>query len=246
MASRKPNILALETSSPRLSVALKAGPRPVTQRTVEGFFEHAENLLALIDRLLMKARLKACDIDIFMIGRGPGSFTGLRVGFATLKGFLAVRPKKCFGALSIDLAAAGIPVRGPADLCLCMDARRQKLYSRLYRPSALGWRPAGRVRVTGIEELCADLPKNTLLAGDGLRRYRETLEHNTKHKNICFLPEKFWYPKASALIIGYDRDVSHKAGSRLLKDMKDPRDFVPLYFRASEPEEKRRIRDTTR
>ena len=74
--------------------------------------KHAENLLPVIDRLLKKEKLKIGNIDAFLISRGPGSFTGLRIGFATLKGFLATHPKPCYGAFSLDVIAAGIKVPG--------------------------------------------------------------------------------------------------------------------------------------
>jgi hypothetical protein len=134
------NLLAIETSSPVLSIALKKHGGKIRHGIVKGYMKHAENLLPVIDRLLKKEKLEIGDIDTFLISRGPGSFTGLRIGFATLKGFLATCPKPCYGALSLDVIAAGIKpagtdlaLKGHENLTVCLDARRGKLYTRSYR-----------------------------------------------------------------------------------------------------------------
>ena len=110
------NLLAIETSSPALSVAIKRSGTKLRHATVQGYMKHAENLLPVIDRLLKKEKLKIGDMDAFLISRGPGSFTGLRIGFATLKGFLATCPKPCYGASSLDVIASGIKGSDPFPL----------------------------------------------------------------------------------------------------------------------------------
>ncbi len=106
------NLLAIETSSPVLSVAIQKAGGKIRQATVKGYMKHAEHLLPLIDRLLRQEKLKIGDIDAFLISRGPGSFTGLRIGFATLLGFLATQPKPCYGAYSLDVIAAALRSQG--------------------------------------------------------------------------------------------------------------------------------------
>jgi tRNA threonylcarbamoyladenosine biosynthesis protein TsaB len=147
------NLLAIETSSPTLSVAIKKTGGKLRHATVQGYMKHAENLLPVIDRLLKKEKLKIGDIDVFLISRGPGSFTGLRIGFATLKGFLATCPKPCYGASSLDVIAAGIQPERRSNLTVCLDARRGKLYTRFYRYHKNKWSPSGPPRVMLIDEV---------------------------------------------------------------------------------------------
>ena len=84
---------------------LKDAAGKVHASSIEGLMKHAEEILPQLDMLLKKSSTSFKDISAFLIGRGPGSFTGLRVGFATLKGFLAGGEVPCYGALSLDVIA---------------------------------------------------------------------------------------------------------------------------------------------
>jgi tRNA threonylcarbamoyladenosine biosynthesis protein TsaB len=227
------NLLAIETSSHVLSVAIKKSGAKLRHATVRGYMKHAENLLPVIDRLLKNERLKIGDIDAFLIGRGPGSFTGLRIGFATLKGFLATCPKPCYGAFSLDVIATGIKVPGifirkrclaPLNLTVCLDARRGKLYARSYRYLKGGWVPCGPCRVALPEELSGKLPAGSRVAGDGIAKVAPG--------GLTAMPEKYGTPQAATLIKLFEKK------NPLLKKLRRPKEFLPVYLRRSEPEEK--------
>lgn len=226
------NLLAIETSSPILSVAIKKSGGKLHHATVQGYMKHAENLLPVIDRLLKKEKLKIQDIDAFLISCGPGSFTGLRIGFATLKGFLAIRPKPCYGASSLDVIAAGIkpeeradlPLKNYKTLTVCLDARRGKLYTCLYRYNKKGWRSNGPSRVLLIAELSSQLSEGNWIAGDGVRKFDV--------RGFRVTPEKSWVPKAATLITLFEMK------NPLLKRLQHPKEFLPVYLRSSEAEEK--------
>jgi tRNA threonylcarbamoyladenosine biosynthesis protein TsaB len=226
------NVLAIETSGSSLSVAIKKGSGPARHAFLKGFSRHVENLIPLMDRLLKKERLKIREVDTFLIGRGPGSFTGLRVGFATLKGFLAVHERPCFGAYSFDLIASTIPHSGSRftsreNLAVCLNAKRDKLYARLYRSYRQGWKPVGAPFVKTPDDFLKELPSGTRVAGDGLVLCNQDLL-----KKIDSLPEKYWTPRASVLIKLYEKK------DPLLKPFKRPKDFLPFYLRSSEAEER--------
>ncbi len=215
------NLLAIETSGPFLSVAIKKSGARLRHAAVQGHMKHAESLLPVIDRLLKKERLKIQDIDAYLISRGPGSFTGLRIGFATLKGFLATRPKPCYGALSLDVIAAGIKAPEPSNLTVCVDARRGKLYTRSYRYLRKKWVPCGPCRVVPISEVAA-IAKGSWIVGDGLAKIGSAAPGSQDHG----------IPKASTLIELFE------AKDPILKALKRPKDLLPVYLRRSEPEEK--------
>lgn len=218
------NLLAIETSSPTLSVVLKKTGGKSRHATVKGYMKHAENLLPVIDRLLKQEKLKIADIDAFLIGRGPGSFTGLRIGFATLKGFLSIRPKPCYGASSLDLIAAGIKPKKHANLTVCLDAKRGKLYVRSYRYHKKRWIPDGPSHVALPGEMARKPAQGGFFAGDGI----------TKLDGKCpgRIPEKDWHPRASTLIELFETK------DPLLKKLTRPKDFLPVYLRSSEAEER--------
>jgi tRNA threonylcarbamoyl adenosine modification protein YeaZ len=206
--------------------------------------KHAENLIPVIDRLLKKEKMKISDIDAFLISRGPGSFTGLRIGFATLKGFLAIDPKPCYGASSLDVIAAGIQGTGegdrpsksikgsvplftkrsqsPCNLTVCLDARRGKLYARSYHYQNERWMPDGPSRVALLEEISQRLPSGCLIAGDGINKFDA--------KGFTVAPEKSWIPRSATLIKLFE------AGDPLLKKLSRPKEFLPVDLRSSEAE----------
>ena len=222
------NLLAIETSSPTLSVAIKRSGAKLRRATVQGYMKHAENLLPVIDRLLKKEKLKIGEIDAFLISRGPGSFTGLRIGFATLKGFLATHPKPCYGASSLDVIAAGIKPKnvpnGSEILTVCLDARRGKLYTRSYRYNRKRWVALRASRVASVGLMVSELPCGSWVIGDGVAKL--------DLKGLGTAPEKSGIPRASTLIELFETE------SPLLKKLTHPKEFLPTYLRRSEPEER--------
>ena len=222
------NLLALETSSPVLSIALQKGQTgKILEKTVQGFSAHAENIIPVMDGLLKRAGLSIHKIDAFLIGRGPGSFTGLRVGFATLKGFLAVQSKPCFGGLSLDLIAENAKLPESSCLGVCLDAFRQKTYARFYRRSQSKWEPASKPESFPVSEILDRLPSGEIsITGNAIERYGE--EFLKKGEKIRLLPKKMWYPTASSLISLF------RAGNKKIEALKSPANFIPLYFRPIE------------
>lgn len=223
------NLLAIETSSPILSVAIKKTGAKLRHATIQGYMKHAENLLPVIDRLLKKENLRIRDIDAFLISRGPGSFTGLRIGFATLKGFLATCPKPCYGAFSLDVIAARIKgsdlvLKGYKNLTVCLDARRGKLYTRSYRYYRKRWAPRGPSRVVSADKWHSRLPERSWIVGDNVSK--------PAGKDLVATPEKNWGPRAATLITLFE------AKDPLLKKLTRPKEFLPVYLRSSEAEER--------
>jgi len=228
------NILALESSSPVLSVAIQKGRLKPLETRVGGVLRHAECLLPAADRLLKRLKLKPADIHVCLLGVGPGSFTGLRVGFATVKGILRVKKIPCYGGLSLDLIAENAALPEKSSLAVCLDGGREKTFVRFYVRAKGAWKPKGRVQVLSSAELAAALEPGAYVSGDALRRYGETLRAAAPEKNWIALPEKDWYPKAGTLL----RWFREKKPALIV--LKKPADFVPKYFRLSEPEERKK------
>lgn len=233
------NILALETSSQVLGVAVKKGSSPVCEIRLEGFLKHAENLLPSIDKLLKKQRLKIGQIDTCLIGAGPGSFTGLRIGFATLKSLQLVHPRQCYGAVSTDLIAENADLPEGSFLGVCLDARRKKVYYRPYLRTGGRWTAQDSLQVLTADDWLRQIPKGAHLSGDALLQYGACIKKEWASKKIHLLSESFWYPRASSMIRWIESDGLPDASDIRLKRLETAEDFQPLYFRLSEAEEKR-------
>ena len=124
-----------------------------------------------------------------------------------------------------DPSFGGLGKRGvPPFLTVCLDARRGKLYTRSYRYHEKGWRALGPARVLSIDALGSELPPGSWIAGDGVPKLIA--------KNLAVAPEKKWIPRAATLI------ELLEAKDPLLKKLKHPREFLPVYLRSSEAEEK--------
>ncbi|HTL48776.1 MAG TPA: tRNA (adenosine(37)-N6)-threonylcarbamoyltransferase complex dimerization subunit type 1 TsaB [Verrucomicrobiae bacterium] len=230
-AKTKAPVLALETSSPILGVAVRAGDGRIIEETLEGYSKHAENLLPMIEQALKKAGLAVEDIGTFLIGRGPGSFTGLRVGFATLKAFRILSSKPCLGALSLDIIAEAVPCGDLSHLGVCLDAHRDKIYTRLYKKTGAAWQPAAAPKLTHFNDWMKEWPGPLYLAGNALTAYKEVLEKAENDRAVP-LPETYAVPRAASLIRIFEKNSS------VLTQLETPHDFVPYYLRLSEAEER--------
>ena len=98
------NILAVDTSSRVLSVAIRAS-QSTFESNLDGTPRHSEQLIGLIQKGLKRLKLKKENLEAFIWGLGPGSFTGLRIGLSVLKGFHLGLRKKSYGASSLDAIA---------------------------------------------------------------------------------------------------------------------------------------------
>lgn len=130
-------VLALDTTTRAGSVALLDGERIVDERAGDGARTHAERLPAEITSLIESHHLTLADIDLYAVASGPGSFTGLRIGIATIQGLALVHGRRIAAISALEaighLCAAGAV---PGTLVgAWMDAHRHEVFSALYRVS---------------------------------------------------------------------------------------------------------------
>ena len=125
------NILAIDSSSDTLSLALSA-KKGIFQSEIYAGARHSELLMVLIDKLFEKAGLKPIDLDLAACMKGPGSFTGLRIGYAAVKGL----------SLALGIPAAAIPTLDciassncswPGIVLPVLDAKKNCFYAAFYR-----------------------------------------------------------------------------------------------------------------
>jgi tRNA threonylcarbamoyladenosine biosynthesis protein TsaB len=127
-------VLALDTTTRAGSVAVAGDGRVLVERAGDALRTHAERLPGELLDALSAAGLSASDIDLFAVASGPGSFTGLRIGIATIQGIAfvhrkAVAPISALRALA-EVAAHDVPVG--ARVGAWMDAHRRDVFSALY------------------------------------------------------------------------------------------------------------------
>lgn len=215
-------VLGIDTCGPHPSVALlEDGSVRAEERFPEGARPSREILPAL-QRILSAAGTRLQSVDAFAAVRGPGSFTGLRVGLATARGLALASGRPAAGFCALDLLARQAP-QGAAAVCALIDAGRGEVYAGIYSVEAGGrWSRQGEYQILS-PEAAAGLAGTALCIGSGADAYRSRLE-------ACaggVAPHRPWLAGDAA------RELSAllARGARV-----DPETLRPLYIRPSEAE----------
>ena len=135
-------LLAFDTATPHVTVALHDGASVVATYESAESMRHGEMLAPGIRRVLADANAKAADLTGIAVGVGPGPFTGLRVGLVTARTLAFVRGLEVFGVCTLDVLAAEAVDAGLDEFTVATDARRKEVYLASY---------AGGRRVSGPE-----------------------------------------------------------------------------------------------
>ena len=221
-------ILALDTSTMVASCAVMDGERVLGEYSLSQEMSHSERLVPMIDEILKGLGIKIEEIDLYAVALGPGSFTGLRIGVATLKSFAHLFDKPIIGISTLEALAFNVAYK---DLVVPMiDARRNRVYRGIY-----SWE-AGRLKTIedsdalDIDELLDKLDhyEEIVVNGDGSSLYRDKIKEKLKDK-VSFAPMGLNYCRASS--VGELALIKYKEGYR-----DDYYTLVPDYLRKSQAE----------
>jgi tRNA threonylcarbamoyladenosine biosynthesis protein TsaB len=124
-------LLAFDTATPAVTVALHDGGQPLAQLVTVDAHRHAELLTPAIERIIAEAGADRRDLTGVAVGVGPGPFTGLRVGLVTARVLGAALGIPVYGVCSLDIIAADTDAGGK-DFLVTTDARRRELYWARY------------------------------------------------------------------------------------------------------------------
>ena len=195
----------------------------------------SSSIIPGINQILKRLDMTLRDIDGFAIGLGPGSFTSLRVGLATVKAFCLATGKPAVGVPSLDVLAGSVQDHPADQICAIVDARRNKVYACVYEKKGKDLRKISDYMLTSVDDVLDRVRGRTLFVGDGLALYRDLIiakyeEAAGKKKaggiekcTPLFTEEKFWYPPAG--------ELAKIAYQRFRKNDVDPADqIVPLYL----------------
>ena len=187
--------LSFETSTRIFSLAISKDEKVLRYRNLKTAFVLEDSILPAMDKILASAGVRFSQIDGFAIALGPGSFTSLRVGLATVKAFAMATAKPVVGIPSLDIIAHGtqsrafmssahhgssfLHKRGSGDrfglydeICVINDARRDKVYACLY---GCHGRKSDYL-LTSLDDVLGRVHGKTLFVGDALGLYRKDIE----------------------------------------------------------------------
>ena len=162
-------ILALDSTAEVGSVALCRDKEPVACFTLKNGNTHSETLLPMVESLLAVTGTALDDIDLFACSAGPGSFTGVRIGVATVKGLTFGKHKTVLGVSALESMARNLlPATGL--LAPVMNARRGQVYTALFRAEGdtlTRLTPDDAMAATDLEAKLLSLGEPFTLTGDG-------------------------------------------------------------------------------
>ncbi len=230
-------ILAVETSSRMGSVAIGQAGRCLAQVEFTAGARHGVELIPSVDKLVGEANLSSNQIQVICVSSGPGSFTGLRVGFTFARCLAQVTGAKLVAVPSTEVVVANLAVKlsdqsGPIDIAPILDAKRGQVYTAGFR-----WQGG---RMEKIRAECVVRPKDLMnslarplwITGEGIDYHRESF---SGQDGVSFTDREYWLGRAENVL---------KIGAQMAaQDRFTPIDnFIPAYVRLPEAEEKWQLR----
>lgn len=218
------NILAMDTSTLTATVAVLSDEKLIGEFTVCNKLTHSQIIMPMLDTMLKTADVDLKDIDVFAVAVGPGSFTGLRIGMATVKTLAQTLNKPVVGVTSLNAVAQNFSFTDYF-ICPIMDARHNEVYNALY----LNGKEVIESRATDINDLLDELEgKKVVFAGDGAIVYKDLI-HSRSNADWVTAPQNLIMPRAAS--------VAAVALKRALNnDYDDPYTLNPLYLKKSQAE----------
>ena len=154
-------------------------------------------LVPTIQRVLIALGLKIADIDYFSCGLGPGSFTGIRIGLATIKGLSIVRNKPVVGVSTLDILAEEVKFENTL-IVPAIDARRGLIYCSSYKREKGGLKRKSKYELLTLEEFLKKFSRKAAVLGDASVLYRDQML--SRIKGVTMLDKDYWFPKPRNLI----------------------------------------------
>ena len=222
--NRVPLLLAVETATAAPSLALWRGDALVAERRTDAGRATAEALLPALDALLADAGVALGEVAGFAVSIGPGSFTGLRIGVATVKGLAFGTPRPAVAVSTLAALARHAP--GPEPVAAVLDARRGEVYAAGFeRGAPAAWLPEG---VVEIGALARALPAGCRVVGEGAALCEPAL----RGAEVAFAHPP--YPETTARHVAALGARAWAQGGAIAAA-----DLVPRYWRRAEAEVKR-------
>lgn len=221
-------VLSIDSSSKVATVALLRDDILLGEYILNDKKEHSVILMPLIENLLKECNLESDDIDGYVVSKGPGSFTGLRIGMATIKGMSFGSNKPYISLSSLHGLAYSLSTFSGI-ICPIMDALRENVYTALYKSEN------GKITtileptsmdIDKLLELLKEKNEKVIFTGDGLIKHKDFIKGNFNNPN--FAPNHLSITRASSL---------GELGMDLLKNgISDNPDSSPAYLKKPQAE----------
>lgn len=210
-------ILGIDSSAITAGCALCDGDRIIAEQFLNTKHTHSQTLLPMVESMLKSADIPLSDVDAIAITSGPGSFTGLRIGIASVKGMAMGADKPCIEVSTLEAIAYNfIGIDGI--ICCAMDARCGQVYNAIFSSNngvITRMCDDRAIKAADLYEELKTLGGRIILAGDGAELLDEVTEHSftlapmplryQRGSGVCFAAEGREAVDAAALMPSYLR-----------------------------------------
>ncbi len=227
-------ILGVDSSGMVASVALVQDDIMVAEYSVNYKKTHSQTLLPMLDEVVKMAEIDLQDIDAIAVAAGPGSFTGLRIGSATVKGLGLALDKPIVSVPTCHALAYNLCMCVNKIICPIMDARRNQVYTGLYRFEDGNMQVVKNQDAMDISDLIEELNKigvPVVFLGDGVPVFKKTIDEQLSC-DYSYAPAHLNRQRAGAVAT---------LGARYYAQgvYENPEEHKPVYLRKSQAERER-------
>lgn len=171
MAEPSKTVLAIDTALGGVSVGIMAANDHIVSRMIETAREQAVILAPTIQEVVEEAQCDFSDIDLIVCSKGPGSFTGLRIGLATARTMALSLDRPLVGLTSLDIMARHY--QADKDVLIVLETKRQDFYARYYNAD---YTPLTEPMALSADEVLQNAPDdNFVVGGDCLERFQSSV-----------------------------------------------------------------------
>lgn len=216
-------ILSIDTASNLCTVSVLENESCLKEIIVDDARNHSEKIMPVIEQVLQETNLSLNDIDLIVCDKGPGSFTGIRIGVGTVLAFRDSLNIQCVGISSLEALAYNAQNEGY--ICSLIDAKNNNVYYGLFELKNNEYTQMGNFEFKNIEDVVSLLKQYSspvTFVGDGSVLYEEFIKNNLNNCNFC---DKNDLSSVSLGIAGLNSFKNGKQTS-----------LMPLYLRKSQAE----------
>lgn len=215
-------ILGIDTSLRAACVCLMRDGEVLVDYTLNNERTHSEKLMEMIDDAYRISKTDIKDTDAFALACGPGSFTGLRIGAATIKGLAEPLNKPVYLTSSLEAVYEAVRVTDELPVCVISDAGRNEVYCAVFDKGEYVLKDCCMDADELFSLVCRKY-KRTLFTGDGVIKYKKQISETVKDALFC--DNSFGLGRGSAVI-----------RAALKYEPVLPGEVAPVYLKASQAE----------
>ena len=225
-------ILSVDSSSVTASVAITENGKILAENFINNGLTHSQTLMPMVEKTINESGISVKDIDLFAITHGPGSFTGVRIGIASVKGMADVLNKKCVAVSTLEAIAE--PLKNEDVIaCAVMDARCNQVYTASFNKGERICEDKA-VLIDELGEELKQFSKKIVFIGDGSVLCYDKL--NEIIQNCDVADEKIRYVHGSS--IGFVAEEKIKNGEEPINS----ENLVPFYLRLPQAERELKLK----